>query len=143
MTGIHIFDSASQEGNLWLKGMMERLVTDDPQVAYLGLRSTLHTLRDRIGPEPSVHLGAQLPMLIRGLFYEGWRLTGTPTRERHVEDFLARVQALLPDNLHKDAERLVRATFALLTAKLTAGEVAKVMKALPEALRDLWPVAAT
>jgi uncharacterized protein (DUF2267 family) len=142
MAGIHVFDSASQEANLWLKGMMERLVTDDPQVAYLGLRGTLHALRDRIGPEPSAHLGAQLPMLIRGLFFEGWHIAGTPKHERHVQDFLDQVRTMLPDNLHKEAERLVRAAFSLLAEKLTAGEVSKVVKVLPASLRGLWPLAA-
>lgn len=142
MSGIHIFDSVSQEANLWLKSIMERLVTDDAQVAYLALRTTLHVLRDRIGPEPAVHLGAQLPMLIRGVYYEGWRMTGTPTRERHLQDFLDQVRALLPDNLRKEADRMVRAVFELLAEKVTPGEVEKVVKVLPEALRGLWPRAA-
>jgi uncharacterized protein (DUF2267 family) len=140
--GIHIFDAASQEANLWLKSIMERLVTDDAHVAYLALRSTLHVLRDRIGPEPAVHLGAQLPMLVRGLYYEGWHMAGTPTRERHVQDFLDHVRTLLPDSLRKEAERMVRAIFELLAEKLSAGEAGKVVKVLPEARRARWPPAA-
>jgi hypothetical protein len=29
-----------------------------------------------------VHLGAQLPLLVRGIYYEGWHMAGKPTRER-------------------------------------------------------------
>jgi len=49
----------------------------------------LHAVRNRIGPENAAHLGAQLPMLIRGLYYEGWDPTGKPTKERHEAQFLA------------------------------------------------------
>jgi uncharacterized protein (DUF2267 family) len=45
-------------------------------------------VRDRIGPENAVHLGAQLPMLIRGFYYEGWHFAGTPAKLRHMDDFL-------------------------------------------------------
>ncbi len=73
-TGLAVFDTTVQETNLWLKGIMEGLHTDDRHLAYLALRATLHALRDRLGPENAVHLAAQLPMLVRGLYYEGWRL---------------------------------------------------------------------
>ena len=73
-TGLDVFDRTVQETNLWLKSLMEKLVTDDRHVAYFALRATMHALRDRIGPDNAVHLGAQLPMLIRGLYYEGWRM---------------------------------------------------------------------
>ena len=49
----------------------------------------LHAVRDRIGPENAAHLWARLPMLIRGLYYEGWDPTGKPTKERHEAQFLA------------------------------------------------------
>ena len=71
-TGLDVFDKTVQESNLWLKDLMERLGTYDRHHAYSTLRAVLHGLRDRIGPESAAHLGAQLPMLLRGLYYEGW-----------------------------------------------------------------------
>ena len=70
-TGLDTFDKTVQESNLWLKDVMKRLDTRDRHHAYSTLRAVLHALRDRIGPESAAHLGAQLPMLLCGLFYEG------------------------------------------------------------------------
>ena len=72
-TGLDTFDTTIQESNLWLKDLMEQLGTYDRHHAYSTLRAVLHVLRDCIGPDNAAHLGAQLPMLIRGLYYEGWR----------------------------------------------------------------------
>lgn len=141
--GVHVFDPALHEANLWVKGVKERLATDDDHVAYLALRSTLHALRDRIGPEAAVHLGAQLPMLVRGLYYEGWRMSAPPSKERHLEDFLAHVARFLPTGLHTEARRLASAVFDLLQEKVAPGEVRKVVNMLPEALRGLWPAEAS
>ena len=95
-TGLDTFDKTIQESNLWIKDVMERLDTLDRHHAYSALRAVLHGLRDRIGPENAAHLGAQLPMLMRGLFYEGWDPTGKPTKERHEAAFLAHVARELP-----------------------------------------------
>ena len=138
-TGLSTFDTTVQETNLWLKGLMDRLTIEDRHLAYAGLRATLHALRDRIGPENAVHLGAQLPMLLRGLYYEGWRMSGTPTKERHKEQFLDHVRREFPRDTEFDLETLVRAVFDVMWEKLEGGEVAKVTNLLPEELRDLWP----
>jgi uncharacterized protein (DUF2267 family) len=95
-TGLDTFDRTVQESNLWLKDVMERLDTTDRHHAYSNLRAVLHALRDRIGAESAAHLGAQLPMLLRGLFYEGWDPTGKPTKERHEAAFLAHIARELP-----------------------------------------------
>ena len=87
-TGLDVFDTTVQESNLWLKDVMERIGTDDRHRAYSTLRAVLHALRDRLGPANASHLGAQLPMLLRGLYYEGWHMTGTPSKERHEIEFL-------------------------------------------------------
>ena len=84
-TGLDVFDTTVQESNLWLKDLMERIGTYDRHRAYSTLRAVLHALRDRIGPANANHLGAQLPMLLRGLYYEGWQMTAT--KERHDTAF--------------------------------------------------------
>ena len=71
MTGLDVFDMTVQQTNIWLKDIMQELGWADRHKAYLGLRTTLHALRDRLTPEEATQFGAQLSMLIRGLCCEG------------------------------------------------------------------------
>ena len=68
----------------------------DRHHAYNALRAVLHALRDRLTPEQAVHLGTQLPILVRGVYYEGWRLAAKPSDERQTNEFAANVGAQLP-----------------------------------------------
>jgi uncharacterized protein (DUF2267 family) len=138
-TGLDTFDTTIQESNLWLKDLMERLGTYDRHHAYSTLRAVLHVLRDRIGPDNAAHLGAQLPMLIRGLYYEGWHPSGKPTKERHEAQFLARVHELLPSADEAEAKAGIHAVFDLLSKKIDRGEAVKLAGILPKELRDYWP----
>lgn len=89
MTGLEVFDATVQKTHEWLKALMEELGwQEDRQRAYLALRAVLHALRDRLLLREALHLGAQLPMLIRSFYYEGWNPTHTPLKERHTEEFL-------------------------------------------------------
>jgi uncharacterized protein (DUF2267 family) len=93
-TGLEVFDTTLQKTNEWLDEIMNGLALEDRHTAYAALRGTLHALRDRLRLEEAVHLGAQLPMLVRGFYYEGWR----PVRElikMHREEFLLRVEEQL------------------------------------------------
>jgi uncharacterized protein (DUF2267 family) len=137
-TGLDVFDSTVQSTNLWLKDIMERIKTDDRHLAYQVLRATLHTIRDRIGSENAVHFGAQLPMLIRGLYYEGWRMAPTPTRTRHLADFIDRIEAEARRDLGTEREEIVRAVFQVIAERIDPGEVSKLIKAFPEDLKALW-----
>ena len=138
-TGLEIFDTTVQETNHWLKIVMEELETSDRHIAFGALRAGLHALRDRIGPVNAVHLGAQLPMLLRGAYYEGWRPAAESRPERHVEQFLSHVEANLPRNAQVGAEAVARATFSALAECLDTGEVQKVLKLLPREMGMLWP----
>jgi uncharacterized protein (DUF2267 family) len=72
ITGLEVFDTTLQKTNEWLQEIMQEFGTENRQQAYAALRATLHTLRERLPTEETAHLGAQLPMLIRGIYYEGW-----------------------------------------------------------------------
>ena len=100
---------------------------------------SLHALRDRIGPQNAVHLGAQLPTLIRGIYYEGWHMAGTPTKERHMEQFLDHIRTELPGASAIEVEPAARAVFDVMWEQLDPGEITKLIEMFPEELRDLWP----
>jgi len=144
-TGLQVFDSTLQETHIWLKDISQRLHSDDRKFAYTALRSTLHALRDRLTPVQAVHLGAQLPMLVRGIYFEGWRMVDTPRKERHLEQFLERVLGGVENATTGpvDPERIARAVFETVTTHIDIGEARKVVDELPRELRTLWPDAAT
>ena len=142
MGGYHSFDHAAQEGNLWLRKLEERFAFDTPGHSVAALRATLHVLRDRLTPEMAVHLSAQLPMVIRGLFFEGWKMSRTPTGDDSIEMFCGRIAAQLPPNFPFDARIVASAVFDVMWSELDVGETTKIIDALPRPLRVLWPAIA-
>ena len=139
MTGVDVFDRTIHKTNNWLNELMEVLSWHDRHKAYLALRVTLHTLRDRLTVEEVAQLGAQLPMLIRGFYYEGWDPTGKPLKERHKEEFLARIEEQFSGDDQADAKQVARAVFSVLSDRVTEGEIEDVKHVLPAELRELWP----
>jgi uncharacterized protein (DUF2267 family) len=135
-TGLEVFDSTIHKTNQWLKEVMEELGTEDRHKAYVALRSTLQALRDRLTPDHAAEIGAQLPMLIRGLFYEGWTPKNTPVKARHKEDFLLMVHAHAP-NPNFEIEQGTRAVLTVL-ARHIGKSAEKVRHNLPHELRELW-----
>ena len=136
-TGLDVFDSTVQQTNLWLKDLMARIPTADRHYAYQLLRATLHTFRDRIGPENAVHFGAQLPMLIRGFYYEGWQPTRPQTKTRHLNEFLDAVEEETGQSLGSGAGGKVKAVFAVIADKIDAHDIEKLRKVLPAELHRM------
>jgi uncharacterized protein (DUF2267 family) len=137
---LEVFDASLQKSQIWLNDLMRELDWQDkPQNAYLALRTALHALRDRLTVEEAVHLGAQLPMLIRGVYYEGWKLAGKPVKERHKSEFLDHIAAVFRDDDTVDPEKVMRAFFKVLTRHISKGETENVRHLLPKSLQELWP----
>lgn len=137
---LDVFDRTVHKTNTWLKDIMRELGTPDRRKAYQALRATLHALRDRLTIEEAAQLGAQLPMLIRGFYYEGWDPTGKPERVRDREEFLARIARAFRDDEKLDPEAVARAVFKVLQSRVTEGEIEDVKNLLPGEIRNLWPV---
>jgi len=136
---VSAFDTTVQTTHVWLNDLLELTGWQDAHRAYLALRAVLHALRDRLSVEEAAALGAQLPMLVRGFYYEGWHPHGKPLRERKKEEFLAHVRDAFKNDHDPDPEPVARAVFQLLANHVTRGEVSKVKHMLPEEIRSLWP----
>jgi uncharacterized protein (DUF2267 family) len=135
-----VFDNTMQKTQIWLNDLMQDLDWEDrPHKAYLGLRTVLHALRDRLTVEEAVQLGAQLPMLVRGFYYEGWTPKHKPHKERHKEQFLNHVREAFRDDVTVNPQQLVRAVFRVLQRHTSPGEIDDVKHVMPKALQELWP----
>lgn len=142
-TGLDVFDRTVQKTNEWMNEVAEELHWEDRKEVYLGLRATLQALRDQLRVEEATDLGAQLPMLIRGIYYEGWNPAKTPVQERSRQEFLDHIREPFDRTGEVvDPERVARAVFGLLESKISPGEVEDVVGVLPEDIRTLWPVRA-
>jgi|SRR5215469_2715571 len=79
-TGISNLDQSIEKANTWLAGIADEFATEDRGLAYRILRAWLHTLRDRLTVTVAAHFAAQLPELLRGVFYDGWNPSRVPVK---------------------------------------------------------------
>lgn len=83
-------------------------------------------------------MGAQLPLLIRGLYYEGWDPSSIPVKERRREQFLHHITAAFPGDAGTYPESIAWAVFKILERHVSSGEIKDVLHVLPEEIRSLW-----
>ena len=137
-TGITTIDHAPQVVAEWLNLLQEDLGWPDRGRAYLLLRETLHAVRDFLTVDEAADLAAQLPLLVRGIFFDGWVPSQTPAKLRSVDDFLDRVMHAFRDDPPAEPDVAVAAVFSVLRRQISAGEYRQVAWAMRKPLRDLW-----
>jgi uncharacterized protein (DUF2267 family) len=138
-TGFNTFDATIHQANTWLKEIGERMYWEDDSRPYLALRATLHAIRDHLVVDESAQLAAQLPLIIRGTYYEGWNPSKVPVRERKLEQFLDRIR----EDFERadptiDPEQVARVVISVIGSKVSQGEWEQVMGAMPEEVQALW-----
>jgi uncharacterized protein (DUF2267 family) len=138
MPEIKEFSIAVKATEDWIDDLQRRLGWHDRERAYHALLATLHPLRDSLTRDEAIYVGAQLPPLLRGLYYEGWH-PGARGAAPSRAAFLERIR----DGVHRDpgidAEEVARAVFAMLAARLPPAEVEDAKAATPKSLHNLWP----
>jgi hypothetical protein len=85
--GLKIIDESVQQANIWFNEVDYRTGWDNKQRSYRLLRAVLHALRDHMNADEAAQLSAQLPILIRGIYYEGYDPSKTPVTERSRRGF--------------------------------------------------------
>jgi uncharacterized protein (DUF2267 family) len=135
--GLDVFDKTLQTTHIWLNEISEQLIPDK-QLSWRALGAVLRNLRDQLPVELSAHLGAELPLLVRGAYYDQFQPAVQPLRDRDLELFIERIAAELQDNRPVDPRDAARAVFATLSRHVPRGQIDKVQDALPQRLRDFW-----
>ena len=104
--------------------------------SYAALRAVLHALRDRLTVEEAAQFAAQLPMLVRGLYYAEWDPSRVP-QKMSKDEFLQRVRQAFPYEVKGGMEHLVHTVIHSLRHHVTDGEWEDIKASVP---RDLASV---
>ena len=139
-SGLDVFDRSLETTHVWLNEICSDL-GPDKQLAWKVLSTVLHKLRDRLTINLAAHLGAQLPLVIRGVYYDQFEPGKMPSEFRSREEFVAEVAEWLSDSRPVDVEEAIRSVFRLLSRHISEGQVTKVRDALPKSLRQMWVTA--
>jgi uncharacterized protein (DUF2267 family) len=137
--GLEGLEHTVQLTHIWINELDERLRWNNKARSYRLLKAVLHALRDSLRVEEAADLGAQLPGLLRGAYYEQWRPSATPARSRDLGDFLDRVNEHFKHDTLAQSAQAVMTVFELLSKKISEGEIEDVRKCLPLAVRNIWP----
>lgn len=128
-----------QTSSRYIKLMMESGEFKDNNDAFVLLRASLKALRDRIEPGEAIHLGSQLPALLRGFYFEGWDFSAQQKKSRKIEDFLNEVRNHLNGHDEIDLERAVPVAMKIILDMIDQGEAVQVLHNIPKDIRELYP----
>jgi uncharacterized protein (DUF2267 family) len=106
--------------------------------SYAALRTVLHLLRDRLPVQESVEFASQLPVLVRGVYFEGWDPSVVPIKLNR-EEFLFEVRQGFPYEIDGGIESLVRTVLNALRRHVTEGEWEDVKSNVPKDLSKIIP----
>lgn len=137
--GLEVIDQSVHLTHEWINELAGRLGWSSKRSALRLMRVTLHRIRDHLLVNEVAQLSAQLPVMIRGFFFEGWVPKYTPIRERHEEEFIAFIRQQMNDTEEYRGRDDIKCVFDLLNARISRGEVEDIRASLPQDLRDLWP----
>lgn len=132
--GIH---KTIEGSSIILKNMTDTGLFRNRNDAFVILRATLKTLRDRIEIGEAVHLGGQLPALLRGFYYENWNLTHKTDRSKSQEQFLDTVRFHLYGHEDINLWECVPVALKCILSSIDRGEAEQVVHSLPPDIQDL------
>lgn len=134
-----------EKAQIIIKEVAEELgFPDDHHLAERMLRAVLHTLRSRLTIQESFQMMAQLPMLLKALYVDGWKYQQKPSRIKHIGDFIREVvHEDFPSGHHdittsKDGENAIRAVLKVIRRHVSEGEVQDILAIMPDDLKPLW-----
>lgn len=142
-TSVRQLEQATQQAQEWINELTNDGDFEAPDQAYAYLRAVLHAMRDRLTPEEVAHFGAQMPMMVRGFYFEGWRPARAPNDFDTPEEFFDHVEESLGGPQENDPPEQVaqrsRAVVRFLDDHVDEGQMRHVRAQFPKELVEaLW-----
>lgn len=137
-TRVDAFETTLRSSYDWIHDFGRELGQTHAGLCYRCLRAGLHAIRDRLPVAESIGLSAQLPILLRGVWIDGWHPARVPVRTHSPDEVLEQIRHELEGGLAAAPARVLHATFAVLERHVDDGELHKLRATLPAALRVLW-----
>lgn len=136
--GLDVIEHSVHLAHDWVNELTGRLDWSSKRSALRLMRVTMHHIRDHLPVDELAQFSAQLPVLVRGFFFEGWVPKRTPIKERHEYEFVAYIDEQMADTEEYRGREDIKCVFDLLNARLSRGEIEDVRACLPADLRDIW-----
>jgi uncharacterized protein (DUF2267 family) len=123
--------------NEWLNELAAELHTEDEEYAWRVLRADLQVIRDLVNNDEAAQLAAQLPMLLRGAFYDGFDPGHAPLRVRNAEEFAELLGDRAQVRNAGEALRAAQAANHVLERHVSPGEMDDVLSQIPRGVRKV------
>jgi uncharacterized protein (DUF2267 family) len=134
---ITAFDQTTQKSNEWIGDLATELGIVSRKEAYRILRAGLHALRDQLDTPEAVHLSAQLPLLLRGVYFEGW-VPGGRSRVRSESAFLDLFMKHHGGRPHARPEQMIAAVGSVLSRHIGEHETEKALELMAVPVKSLF-----
>lgn len=140
------FEKYAAQGNQFVNEVAVELrrSKERDRVARI-VRATLHGLRARLTMDESFQLLAQLPMVLKAVYVDGWRPHDEP--DKHIKNprsladevmFVDGTNAAHDLPTIAEAEEAISAVFRVLKRHISDGEVDSLAHTLPRSLERMW-----
>ena len=139
-----IFEEHQNDARKFVKEIaIELEKPEDLQGAIRKMTAVLHTIRDMITIQESLHLISQLPLYIKGLYVSDWHLG----EKKKIKDKNEFIDQLISQNaqtgvsdfgLDEIAMGTVKGIIRVLRNHISQGQIDDIVAQFPKALKDIW-----
>lgn len=135
------FEKYAAKGNEFVRLVAENLLVPRDKAGRI-IRAVFHALRNRLSPEESFQFMAQLPMVMKAVYVDGWKFDYEFNRIHHLTDFLDEIRKVDGNQAGYDfgnnakAKVAVAAVFKALNYFISEGEMHDVMGVMPQELKE-------
>jgi len=141
------FEKYAAKGNEFVNKVAVRLGdSENRDRAARVIRSVLHALRNRLTVEESLQMLSQLPMAIKSVYVESWKLRSHTPRIKTIDDLCEEVMkedgaaAWRDFSSMEEAREAIEAVMKTLADYVTAGELHDVIDLMPKEIKQYFTV---